>query len=141
MIKTVRVFEKGSVTADVILENTPQNVIMGGTSADVGIVMPGFCDRIRGEFKLLLVPQTFVGECKEAKLITYGMSPQSLITLSSVGEERCVMSVQKEICDMWGRAIEPQDIVISRMHLEPDAALATAAALMIVGAENFLWGI
>ena len=42
----------------------------------------------------------------------------------------------------WFKTICIPDNAVSNMfHLEPDAALATAAALLIVGAENFLWGI
>ncbi|MBQ8831159.1 MAG: hypothetical protein IJ017_06140 [Oscillospiraceae bacterium] len=141
MIKTVKVFETGSVTADIILENTPQNVVIGTEHADVGIVMPSFGGTVQGNHELLLVPQNFAHKYNAAGVVTYGMSPQSMITLSSVGEDRCVMTVQREITDIWGKTIEPQDIVISRMHLEPDAALATAAALLITCAENDFWGI
>ena len=141
MIKTVKVFESGSSTADILLENTPQNVIAGGEIADLCVVMPGFCDRVCGEYKILLAPQNFECKCKAGKVFSYGMEHKSMVTLSSVGENRCIMTLQEEIENIWGKTIEPQDIVISRMHLEPDAALATAAALMIVGAEKFLCGI
>ncbi|MBQ4040537.1 MAG: hypothetical protein IJC91_05305 [Oscillospiraceae bacterium] len=141
MIKTVKVFEQGSAISDYILENIPQNVVIGGDDADFGIVMPGFCGEITGSFEVLLVPQKFSDRFRNNTVITYGMEAESMITLSSVGEERCVMTVQRELRDIWGKAIEPQDIVVPRMHLEPDAALAAAAALLMIGADKVFVGI
>ena len=140
MIKTVKVFEAGSAISDVILENTAQNVVWGEDCADLGVIMPCYIGDVSGEYVMLLAPQKTIF-CEAKKVITYGMAPNNDITLSSVGEERCVMTVQKEICDLWGNIIEPQDIVISRMHLEPASAMAVAAALLITGADRKLWVI
>jgi len=139
MNKTFVVFEKGSVTADLILENTPQNVTAGSACADLGVIMPNFCEKLWAECSLLLAPHK-IGMLGDG-VITYGMEPESDITLSSVGETRCILTVQRDICDIWGKTIEQQDIVISRMHLEPDMALATASALLLAGAGGKLWGI
>ena len=105
MTKNVRLFENGSFTANIILENTARNVVLGGECAEVCIVMPGFKDKVYGDYKILLVPQNFKHECTAGKVFTYGMAMNSTVTLSSVGEEKCVMTVQNEICNIWGKVI------------------------------------
>ena len=138
MIKKIRVFDKDSAIADMIFEIAPENIAVSGESGDFAAVMPGFCGVIADEFELLLVPRKFAGRFQKGDVITYGMEADSMITLSSVGEERCVMTVQREINDIWGGVIEPQDIMISRMHLEPEEALAASAAMFIMCAKILL---
>ena len=135
MTRTIRVFERGSVFMDIFLENTPQNVICGNGDADVCIIMPEYYEIPAGNFGTLLIPYEFENRIMAKNVITYGMSPSSTVTMSSVGENRCVMTVLREIITMWGDVIEPQDIVVPRMHLAPHYALATAAGLMIMGAD------
>ena len=135
MTRTIRVFERGSVFMDIFLENTPQNVICGNGDADICVVMPEFCGAPSGNYGILLLPYEFENCAVARNVITYGMSPVSTVTMSSVGENRCVLTVQREITTMWGDVIEPQDIVVPRMHLAPHYALAASAALLIMGGD------
>ncbi len=135
MTKTIRVFEHGSVFMDIFLENTPQNVICGKGDADICVIMPECSEMPSGNFGILLIPYELEDSAIAKNVITYGMSPMSTVTMSSVGENRCILTVQREITTMWGDMIEPQDIVVPRMHLAPHYALAASAALLIMGAN------
>lgn len=136
VIKSLRVFETGSVFRDVLLENTPQNVIYSGESANLGVVMPEYAGNVEGEYNILLLPGKFQGcSAEAAERVTYGMAPEDTVTLSSVGKEKCVLAVLREITDIFGRTIEPQEMVIPRLQLAPDLALAAAAALLLAGVD------
>ena len=133
MTKTVRFFEKGSVFADYFMENTPQNVVCGTLDADLGVIMPGYDKKAEGKFGILLIPDGCDIYHNAEKVITYGMASHNALTLSSVGENRCVLTIQREIVTVFGKTLEPQDVVIPRLHLEPQCALAASAALLIAG--------
>ena len=135
MTKTVRVFETGSVFKDILLENMPQNIVWGNENADFAVIMPGYNGPCGGNYGVLLKPDGFACGDVSRTVITYGMGKNSTVTLSSVGEKRCVMTLQQEMETIWGKLLEPQDIVISRMHLTPHDALAVAAAMLIAGDE------
>lgn len=134
VIKSLRVFETGSVFRDILMENTPQNIIYSGDCADLGVIMPGYSGNIDGSFKILLLPGK-ITDCKAETVsaVTYGMSPQDTVTLSSVGVEKCVLAIQREITDIFGKTIEPQELVIPRMQLAPDFAMAASTALLLAG--------
>ena len=136
MTKTVKVFEVGSFFSDIIMENTPQNIVCGYDNADLGVIMPGGEVPDSGQFGILLLPGSVKSACSADFVVTYGMAPDDTVTLSSVGEDRCVMTVQRDIYTLDGAVIEPQDIVIPRMHLAPDRALGCFAALIIAGADT-----
>ena len=135
MTKTIRVFEHGSVFTDFILDKTPQNVIRGNGFADLGVIINGYEGMCKGKFGILLKPDNFVCSCIAGDIVTYGMSPYDEITLSSVGEEKCVMTIQRELITVFGEILEPQEIIIPRRHLSPYDAMAAAAALLIGGAD------
>lgn len=136
MTKTLRVFETGSVFMDILMENTPQNVVCSAESADLGVIMPGFSGKVMGEFKILLIPGDMkVLHAGAEYAVTYGMSPCDTITLSSVGVDRCVLAVQREVRTVFGKKIEPQEIIIPRMKLAPDYVMASWAALLLAGVD------
>lgn len=135
MTKTVKVFEIGSFFSDIIMENTPQNIVCGNENADFGVIMPGCDEQGTGHFGILLLPGNAKKSCSADAVVTYGMAPSDTVTLSSVGEDRCVMTIQSDIYTLDNVLIEPQDIVIPRMHLAPDQVLGCFAALIIAGAD------
>lgn len=136
VMKSLRVFESGSVFRDVLLENTPQNIIYSGESADLGVIMPAYTGDVEGSYNILLLPGKFQRDSTQAEsYVTYGMAPEDTVTLSSVGGEKCVLAIQNEIRDIFGKTIEPQEIVIPRLQLAPDFAMAACTALLLAGVD------
>lgn len=133
MTKTVRIFETGSAFADILMDNTPQNIVLSVENADLAVIMQEYSGDYSGVFGTLLCPEEIKCGIYADSVVTYGMSQSSDITLSSVGNERCVMSVQREITTIYGQNIEPQEIIIPRMHLSPHNAMAVYAAFLITG--------
>ncbi|UOO38431.1 hypothetical protein IZU99_04035 [Oscillospiraceae bacterium CM] len=116
-----------------------------GTLADVGRVKPdilvlspsssaertGQTEKTRCGF--LLLPGDAGGSGVEADcVVTYGMSPKNTLTLSSIGEEACVLALQRELPTASGGVVERQEIKI-RGGLRPDILLAVTGALLILG--------
>lgn len=133
MTKTVRIFETGSDFADILMDNTPQNVMLSVENADFAVIMQEYSGICEGSFGTVLCPENISCGIYADNVVTYGMSQSSDITLSSVGNERCVMSVQREITTLYRQNIEPQEIIIPRMHLSPHDAMAVYAAFLIIG--------
>lgn len=131
MTKTVRIFESGSTISDFLMDITPQNVLQSSSDADIGVVMREYTGNYNGKFEILLLPKEKICEISAKKSFTYGMSSICDITLSSVGEERCVLSIQREIVTIYGQVIEPQELIIPRMHLSPYDAIAIYATLLL----------
>ncbi len=65
-------------------------------------------------------------------IVTYGMSAKNSITLSSIGEDACVLALQRELPTVNGDVLERQEIKIES-STRPDSLLAVAGALLILG--------
>ena len=65
-------------------------------------------------------------------IVTYGMSPKNTITFSSIGEEYCVLAIQREFLTKRGDMLERQEIKI-RGGLRPGSLLAVTGALLVLG--------
>jgi hypothetical protein len=65
-------------------------------------------------------------------VVTYGMSPKNTLTLSSIGEDTCVLALQRELLTANGSMLERQEFNI-KSGLRPDRLLAMAGALLILG--------
>lgn len=64
--------------------------------------------------------------------ISYGMSPKDTVTVSSVGERRLVLSVQREFDTLGGRHVFIQELTLD-WELSPHRALPIAALGLITG--------
>ncbi len=82
---------------------------------------------------ILLLPGDAVADDFEAGcVVTYGMSPKNSITFSSIGEETCVLALQRELLTINGDVLERQELKI-RSEMKPDRLLAVAGALLLLG--------
>lgn len=67
-------------------------------------------------------------------VISCGMNPKNTVTLSSIGKESVIMSLQRSITQISGKAIEPTDFKISfSKSYEPFSVMASATALLLSG--------
>lgn len=133
---TARVFENGGLFAEKLLDRAPGLTVIAGETAQLGIVAPGYNGVCGGSFKTLLLPGSFSKCAADAKCaVTYGMSAQDTITLSSVGADRCVLAIQREVWDVFGLKTEPQELLVPGSGLSPDEIMAIFGAMLLSGAD------
>ncbi len=65
-------------------------------------------------------------------VVTYGMSPKNTLTLSSIGEDACVVALQRELLTVSGDMLERQEFKV-KSGMRPESLLAVAGALLILG--------
>ena len=104
---------------------------------DLVVVSPGFarnadmCETLRCE--TLLTPDGLFYSPPGAKsVVTYGMSPRSPFTLSSVGEERCILAIQRDVVTSSGKVVEEQELDVSPSG-GTDTTLAAAGGRILLG--------
>ncbi len=86
---------------------------------------------------ILLMPGTaahMVSSLCSSCIVSYGMSKRDSVTLSSIGEDALVLSLQRELPTLAGRHLERQDIPIGRAPgTDAGDVLASGAALLLLG--------
>lgn len=66
--------------------------------------------------------------------VTCGLSQRDTLTFSSISPEKSVISLQREICDIEGRQVLPQEISVnSQSEIEDFPFLAVGAVLLLSG--------
>ena len=70
---------------------------------------------------------------KQNKFISYGYNSKSDITISSIDEDEALIYIQKEITSIFGRKIEPQEVIVK---LKSDINIYN---IMIIIALNVLY--
>jgi hypothetical protein len=104
---------------------------------DALAVSPGYAYRelpLAGiECDFLLIPgDASAYDIRARGIITYGMSPRDTLTLSSVGETRCVLTLRREVPTVFGGILDVQDILVSSAG-SPEDTLALAGGLLVLG--------
>ena len=109
-----------------------------GTPPEVMVLSPDYVMPYRSGAKpvkcgILLLPGDADAEIIDAGcIVTYGMSPKNTITFSSIGENVCVVALQRELLTAGGEMLEQQEFKV-KSSLRPDILLAVAGALLILG--------
>ena len=152
-MKLVAVLEKpGEYFGEAISRSLGQNdgVLILGTSraadvsarsCDLVVVSPGFarsagiCEKLR--CGALLTPDgLFYSPPGAGSVVTYGMSSRSTFTLSSVGTERCVMAIQREVVTSAGKVVEEQELHVASSG-GTDTTLAAAGGRILLGLSAY----
>jgi peroxiredoxin len=89
--------------------------------------------------RILLMPDSagevlryFDADC----VVSYGMSEKCSVTFSSISDDNAVVSLQRELPTLEGELLERQEIPVSMEEpAEPEAILAAAGALLLLGAN------
>jgi hypothetical protein len=111
---------------------------LSGLTSDILVLSPGAARKGTKTNQtvscgILLLPGDTDADFAEAEcIVTYGMSAKNTITLSSIGEESCILALQRELITVHGDVLERQEIMING-GLKPDALLAVAGALLLLG--------
>ncbi|MDR0446988.1 MAG: hypothetical protein LBH17_08235 [Oscillospiraceae bacterium] len=107
---------------------------------DLIILSPSYSGGAGGSCSALVIPD---GACPAAayftaeRVVTYGMSPRSTLTLSSLptssgGGGRALLAVQRELTASSGAVIEEQELAVT-MPGGIDATLASAGGRLLLG--------
>ena len=122
---------------DVLVLGTSRAQDIGARGCDLVVVSPGFarsaeaCETIC--CGTLLTPDgLFYSPQGASCVVTYGMSPHSNLTLSSVGTARCLMAVSRDIVTSAGCVVEQQEMSVASSG-SPDTTLAAAAVRILLG--------
>ena len=130
-------------------------VALGG-AGDVVVVSPEYRGSVAVQGGAVVLPHGHgaavygVGAVPQgaANVVTYGMSPNATLALSSVGEVSAMLAVQREITTPQGAVVEEQELRVSLNHRaavgeaegnalngveSADATLAAAGATIMLG--------
>lgn len=94
------------------------------------VVMPDCGALPDGVYRTAVVPPSAHVTAKQT--ITYGLGPQNTVTLSSRGQEGCMLALQRDIVTLAGTRLERQEIPLPPLN-QPERALAAAGALLAAG--------
>ena len=81
---------------------------------------------------LLLPDGAPSGGFEPDRVVSYGMSPRDTVTLSSIGEGSCMLSLQRELPTLGGEILDQQEFIVRRDGGSAET-LATSGALLILG--------
>lgn len=76
----------------------------------------------------------------QSKVITCGMCPKDTVTCSSTSDHALLVSLQRQIVNLFGQTVEPQELFLTRTaghstnNPPPNDLLAYAALLFLLGA-------
>lgn len=122
---------------DVFVLGTSRAEDIGPRRCDLVVVSPGFarsaamCGSL--QCKALLTPDgLFYSPPGAGSVVTYGMSSRSTFTLSSVGDERSVMAIQRDVVTASGRVVEEQELFVDSSG-DADVTLASAGGRILLG--------
>ncbi len=116
-------------TPDVLGDIEPELLVI---SARCAKRLPTECKRIR--CGVCLMPEGFLGNVEAGSAVSYGMSGRSSVTLSSIKEKECVLTLQRDVYTVSGKMIERQDIPLPRRgKISAENIMAAAASLLIMG--------
>lgn len=66
-------------------------------------------------------------------VVSYGMSGRNSITLSSIGESECVLSLQRELVTVTGKILERQELPVSCLiGLSKEELMAVFGTLLLL---------
>lgn len=108
--------------------------LCAGDAVDL-LIMPrgASCGGGRAKCMLLAGGQKHEGSGKSVRC---GLSVSDELTLSSIGRENALLSLQKDIVTLSGELLEQQEIAVSLAQpAEPEAVLAAAGAMLLLGAD------
>ena len=75
------------------------------------------------------------------KVITYGFNRKSTITASSVKEDYIMICIQRQIEDIYGNIIEPQENKVNiyeQMKYSPNIIMGIYSVLIVYGINNIM---
>ncbi len=137
-IITASYSKSGRGAGDIVIRHVLSPGDLNGQPPDILVLSPDAVMTRRGQSApvqcgILLLPGDADADSFDAGcVVTYGMSPKNTLTLSSIGEDTCVLALQRELLTANGAMLERQEFNINS-GLQPDRLLAMAGALLTLG--------
>lgn len=108
--------------------------LCGGKNVDLLIVPRGVSEVSENAACMLVAGEQ--KKKKAAREIRCGLSSRDALTLSSINGKSAMLALQTEIYTLEGELLERQEIPVSLEEpAEPEAVLAAAGALLLLGAD------
>lgn len=122
---------------NVLILDTSREADLKNRRCDLVVVSPGYARSKSPSESLncgaLLTPDGLFFTPSGAKsVVTYGMSSRSTLTLSSIGAERCVMAIQRNVMTASGKLVEEQEMTVMP-NGDADTTLAAAGGRILLG--------
>jgi hypothetical protein len=107
--------------------------LCGGKNVDL-LIVPRGAGEITENAACLLVAGNH-GKKKAAREVKCGLSNTDALTLSSINDRNAMLALQTDIYTLSGEVLERQEIPVTmEKPAEPEAVLAAAGALLLLGA-------
>ena len=148
---TIGILESGTGLSAFLADSLPENLrervdlcpaacLPKGEKADLLVISPDL-RREEGSMSLscraMLVPgrlSPLAGEMSASWAVSYGMSPKDSLTLSSLGEERIGLVLQREVVTLGGDCLDCQEFFLPwGEHVSPLYVLACAGVQLLLG--------
>lgn len=148
---TIGILESGTGLSAFLADSLPENLrervdlcpaacLPKGEKADLLVISPDL-RREEGSMPLscraMLVPgrlSPLAGEMSASWAVSYGMSPKDSLTLSSLGEERIGLVLQREVVTLGGDCLDCQEFFLPwGEHVSPLYVLACAGVQLLLG--------
>lgn len=114
-------------------EGTINAAICSGGRADLLILPPGASLRDDSDCLVLAMGQA---PLPGTRTVSCGLRYGDDLTLSSIGADSAMLALQADIPALNGALLEPQEIPITlEAPAEPEAVLAAAGAMLLLGAD------
>jgi len=133
---------KQVASCDVTVRRIP--TVTDARETDIAVVSPGckavpFDGGSKLRCKILLIPGGLqAGFADAGCVVTYGMSAKDTITLSSIGEDNCVLALQRELVTAPGGVLDRQEIKVNAVGAgagSADELLAASGAILLLGLD------
>lgn len=122
-----------------IMKKKPDILVLADDAAmSCRVDSQGVQNNARIDCGILLMPGDSIGVSRDTEIfdagciVTYGMSPKNTVTFSSIGEDTCILTLQRELVTITGDVLERQEINI-KGEMRPDSLLAVAGTLLLLG--------
>ena len=114
-------------------DGTIDAAICSGSRADLLILSPGASLSEEGNGLVLAVGQAPLPGIRS---VSCGLRYGDDLTLSSIGADSAMLALQSDIPALNGTLLEPQEIPVTlEAPAEPEAVLAAAGAMLLLGAD------
>jgi len=113
--------------------------LLTGLNLDLLIVSPratGWAGASSLSCRTALIPgglSTLTRALPADTIVSYGPAPRNTVTLSSLGEGKAAVAIQREFLTLDGRPVERQELILPWNQLSPDLLLVQVGAALLLG--------
>ena len=84
---------------------------------------------------ILIAPSNFCAGVEADSVITYGLGGKDTVTVSSIGESKCMIAIRRDVITLFGGVIEEQELPVDVGGGEVEELMAAVGVLTALGIE------